>query len=131
MTWLKPTPFGPAQSSTARHSAVDCETSASRPLPGVRWAREALRPSPGTIRPNDPGPSTRTPVRRASSVSPPASGSSPASVGPSVAVSLTGSANTIAAKQPLAASAGSTAATLSGSASTAKSGATGRSATVG
>ena len=55
--WLKPTPFGSAQSSTARHSAADCETSATFPARGRTCAREAFSPMAGTAMPNEPGPS--------------------------------------------------------------------------
>ena len=56
ITWLKPTPFGSAQSSTARHSAADCEMSDILPGCGCRCAVEALRPSAGTMMPKDEGP---------------------------------------------------------------------------
>ncbi len=59
---LKPTPFGSAQSSTARHRAADCDTSATRPGRGARWDSVAFRCSAGQAMPNEPGPSTRTPV---------------------------------------------------------------------
>ena len=65
--WLNPTPFGCAQSSTVRHSDADCDTSPSRPAGTGRCAREAFSPMPGTAMPNDSGPSTRTPARRAGS----------------------------------------------------------------
>ena len=71
--WLKPTPFGPAQSTTARHSDADCETSPIRPAGGTRCAREAFSPMEGTAMPNEPGPSTRTPLRNSGSVRPSAS----------------------------------------------------------
>src|SRR5262249_43966132 len=53
--WLKPTPFGSAQSITARQRAADWETSARWPWRGFRCAREALRPMPGTAMPKEPG----------------------------------------------------------------------------
>ena len=65
--WLNPTPFGSAQSSTARLSAADCDTSAILPGRGVRWARVAFSPISGTATPNEPGPSARTPEARAAS----------------------------------------------------------------
>ena len=63
--WLNPTPFGSAQSITARVSAEDCEISASRPGGGGICAREAFSFSRGTAIPKECGPSTRTPVRAA------------------------------------------------------------------
>ena len=60
--WLNPTPFGSAQSSTARHRAADCDTSATRPGRGGRCDRVAFNCNPGAAMPNDPGPSTCTPV---------------------------------------------------------------------
>ena len=102
--WLKPTPFGCAQSSTVRHSDADCDTSPIRPAGGGRCAREAFSPMPGTAMPNDSGPSTRTPARRAGSDRP----SAPQT--------------TTAAKVPLAASAGSRSG-VGGVAMTARSGA--------
>ena len=61
-TWLKPTPLGAAQSSTARQSAADCETRATLPGRTGRWAVEALRPIAGTMRPKEAGPRTRMPA---------------------------------------------------------------------
>ena len=49
--WLKPTPFGSAQSSTARQSAADCDTSAILPGRGGRWPRVAFSPIAGTATP--------------------------------------------------------------------------------
>ena len=46
--WLNPTPFGWAQSRTARHKAADCDTNPSRPAGGGRCAREAFSPIAGT-----------------------------------------------------------------------------------
>ncbi len=113
-TWLKPTPFGSAQSSTARHSAADCETSATRPGCGWRCALDALRPSAGTTIPKEDGPSTRTPDAR------------PASRRPDAGARQT------AAKVPRAASAPNAPATPSGSvAITPRLGATGSAAMSG
>ena len=109
--WLKPTPFGCAQSSTVRHSDADCDTSPIRPAGGGRCAREAFSPMPGTAMPNDSGPSTRTPARRAGSDRP----SAPQT--------------TTAAKVPLAASAGSRSG-VGGVAMTARSGADDSAATL-
>ena len=51
MTWLKPTPFGPAQSSTARQVPPDCDTSASRPRLGAQVALRGVEPE---LRHDDP-----------------------------------------------------------------------------
>ncbi len=45
--WLKPTPFGSAQSSTARHSDADCETSPIRPAGGDQMRARGIQPDGG------------------------------------------------------------------------------------
>ncbi len=65
-TWLKPTPFGPAQSTTARASEADWVTRAMCPAGTGMWDSEAFSPSRGAATPNAFGPSTRTRAWRAS-----------------------------------------------------------------
>ena len=45
--WLKPTPFGSAQSITARHSDADCETSPIRPAGGDQMRARGIQPDGG------------------------------------------------------------------------------------
>ena len=65
-TWLNPTPFGPAQSTTARASEADCVTSAMLPAGTAMCDSDAFSPSCGTASPNELGPITRTPCAAAS-----------------------------------------------------------------
>jgi len=114
--WLNPTPFGPDQSSTARHSEADCDTSARRPARGGRWASEAFSPIAGTHNPNEFGPIARTPVASPASRS--------AACPPGIAEVTSAS---VVPRRPSAASAGATSA--AGRASTARSAASGSAAT--
>ena len=66
MKWEKPMPLAHAQSSTALHSAPDCETKAILPGGASSGAKLAFRPMPGTSRPMELGPSTRMPWALAS-----------------------------------------------------------------
>ena len=47
-TCEKPMPRGWAQSSTAERTALDWVRNASDPGSGIRWAKLAFRPAPGT-----------------------------------------------------------------------------------
>ena len=58
--WLNPTPLGGAQSNTVRHSAADCDTSATRPGCAAMGPAVAFSPMAGTMSPNAAGPITRT-----------------------------------------------------------------------
>ncbi len=55
----KPTLWERAQSSTAVHSAPDCETKAIGPGVAAAWLKLALRPMPGLSRPTQFGPRIR------------------------------------------------------------------------
>ena len=123
----KPIPRALAQSSTAEHSAPDCDTKAILPAGAFSGATEALSPMPGTSSPMELAPSTRIPELRTTSRT------ASSAVRPSAPIEWASAEVMMqAARVPLAASAAITAATVAaGEHTSAESGTSGRLATSG
>ena len=120
-------PLAAAQSSTAEHSAPDCDTKAILPAGAFSGAKLALSPMPGTMMPMLLGPSRRMPAAWAAALA--ASSAVPPSA---VGVRCSAAVMMQAARAPRRPRARITSGTTAASEQTsARSGATGRLATSG